>query len=303
MNIENIRVFLCVSEELNLTKAAEKLFLSQPTVSNRLRSIEDELNVKLFIRNKGVRTVELTPEGQQFLPLAEQWAALYNDIGRIKEGGVRNNLRVGCPDTLSDGFLLPFFEEMLYLKSPMHLELTTYHAQDIVRSVAERSTDISLGFYHRSFPNVISRPIFREKILAVLFNPPEEIRAQKAIHPSVLRRSKEIFTYWSPEIQQWHNSWWVEDEKPFTSVDTISQIRHLMRREGQWMIIPYYMARVFSSDAQYVVKMLDVPVPERICYLFKHRFPDPHTKKNVAKFEAGLLDYCKKIEDVVELFG
>lgn len=63
MNFTNLETFLVVSDTLNLTKAAENLYVSQSTVTHRIKNLEDELEYKLFIRHKGKRYIELTQKG------------------------------------------------------------------------------------------------------------------------------------------------------------------------------------------------------------------------------------------------
>ena len=295
MNIDDVLIFLYVAEDLSLTKAAERLFLSQPTVSNRLRALEDEINMKLILRHKGQRTVELTPEGKSFLPIAEQWAALYHDTDRLKNRRFRSELRIGCPDTLSDGFFLPLFRSLLYSEHTIHLSIKTYHSQDTVRAVSERKVDVSLGFYHRSFPNVVAHPIFHEKMLAIISEPSAAMRAAEPIHPSALLRENEFYTYWSPEFQQWHDSWWSPDEKPFAEVDTVLQLRELLCGENHWALIPYYLGDVFRAEGRFAVRSLAVPSPERLCYLFHHRYPNPFAEKNILIFKNMILDYSRKL--------
>ena len=55
MNLAEIETFLMIVKTKNITKTAENLFLSQPTVSHRLKSLEDELDVKLITRKKGYK--------------------------------------------------------------------------------------------------------------------------------------------------------------------------------------------------------------------------------------------------------
>lgn len=64
MNTQQLRCFLAVAENLNFAKAAEEVFLTQPTVTHQINSLENELGVKLFYRTK--RTVALTQEGMIF---------------------------------------------------------------------------------------------------------------------------------------------------------------------------------------------------------------------------------------------
>ena len=64
MNIFQLQCFLSVANTLSFAKAAEQLNVSQPTITHQIKTLENELNVKLFRRS--TRFVEITPEGQSF---------------------------------------------------------------------------------------------------------------------------------------------------------------------------------------------------------------------------------------------
>ena len=73
MNFNSFKTFITVCEKGNFTEAAKNLFVPQPTVSNRIRVLEEELGQDLFVKkNKGKRSVELTEAGRTFLPYAKE---------------------------------------------------------------------------------------------------------------------------------------------------------------------------------------------------------------------------------------
>ena len=64
MNIDNLKCFILVADNLSFARAAEELYISQPAVTKQINNLEQELGITLFIRS--TRHVELTQAGMQF---------------------------------------------------------------------------------------------------------------------------------------------------------------------------------------------------------------------------------------------
>jgi len=106
MNIElrHLRYFLAVAEELHFGRAAQRLNISQPPLSQQIMQLEQEIDAKLFTRTN--RSVQLTPAGQQFLNDArailqqvEQAASRAARLERGEEGELRIGFTSSAPFT------------------------------------------------------------------------------------------------------------------------------------------------------------------------------------------------------------
>lgn len=111
MNTAQLECFLSVARFLNFSKAAEEIKMSQPAVTHQIKTLEQELGVKLFKRTS--RTVRLTREGFLFLHDAEQ-------VLRITERAKQNLsarkesvlLSIGCHNMAEAGLLPPVLKKM-----------------------------------------------------------------------------------------------------------------------------------------------------------------------------------------------
>ncbi|AJR07602.1 LysR family transcriptional regulator [Photobacterium gaetbulicola] len=104
MNIalRQLKVFVTVAQELTITAAAEKLFLSKPAVSMALSELEKQLGHKLFDRNNN--RLLINEQGKRLLPLADELLARSQDIEQLfsQEGPVTGKLKIGSSDTVGN---------------------------------------------------------------------------------------------------------------------------------------------------------------------------------------------------------
>ena len=83
MDLQQLRFLVTISKTLNFSKAAEELYISQPTLSHQIRRLEDELGVRLLERS--TRNVELTPVGRECVNIAQQIVELSDRIMEIAQ--------------------------------------------------------------------------------------------------------------------------------------------------------------------------------------------------------------------------
>ena len=95
MSIRHFRIFIAVAEEENITKAAKKLYLTQPTVSVAIKEIEEHYAARFFERiNQRLR---ITEEGKRFLDYAKHFIAMYDEMEiAFKNADFTGRLRIGA---------------------------------------------------------------------------------------------------------------------------------------------------------------------------------------------------------------
>ncbi|MBT3336575.1 MAG: LysR family transcriptional regulator [Anaerolineae bacterium] len=107
LNLTEIKVFVTAAEEMNFSRAAQRLHLSQSAVSQNIQSLEKDYDVKLF--NRRGRSVFLSEAGQTLLPMARELldtSRLFEDTLHNINGHTCGMIEIGC-STTSGKYLLP----------------------------------------------------------------------------------------------------------------------------------------------------------------------------------------------------
>jgi len=145
MDMRTLQYFLTVAEEGNITRSAELLYITQPTLSRQLMQLEKELGTKLFVR--GRHSVSLTEEGQLFKLRAQELLALYDKAKQeLVCGGeeLAGEISIGCAVTRN----MPYFVKILsaFQKEHPRVVYDVYTATaDLVKDQMEKGLlDIGL---------------------------------------------------------------------------------------------------------------------------------------------------------------
>ena len=148
MELRHLRYFIAVAEELSIRRAAHRLHVSQPALSQQISDLEDELAIKLFTRNS--RGVELTEAGRTFLMGGRRALAAVQRAAEEAQDtakGARGRLVIGSLGAATISFLsgaLSRFRE----KYPL-VEVTLLHMNNRVQieAILNSSIMLGIGFY------------------------------------------------------------------------------------------------------------------------------------------------------------
>lgn len=298
MNIQNIQTFLCVANHQSLSVAASMLFISQPTVSSRLQQLEEELGTTLIVRKKGVRTVELTPQGVAFIPLAERWMALDAETERFARQQYLLPLTIACPDSLNNYLFPPLYKRLRAPELNLALRIRTQQSPEIFKLVENREAEVGFAFYLSRSNNVRCTPILSEPMVLLCGKNGEW--PDGPISPRDLDPRYELYLPWSQDIQIWHDSWWSPSVQPYVQVDNLSLLTIYMEDPKTWAFCPVSAAKAFLREGQPVsIHPLTEGPPNRVCYLLTERAPhSAAAAKAVSVFQEELQAFLSSSLDL-----
>ena len=146
MTITQLQYVLAVAEHKNFTLAAEKCFVTQPTLSMQIQKIEEELNILIFDRSK--KPIQLTAIGQK---IVEQAKNIVNEAGKIKDiveyqkGFIGGEFRIGTIPTIMPT-LLPMFLNNFIKKYPkIKLIIEELNTNEIITRLKNGHLDAAIA--------------------------------------------------------------------------------------------------------------------------------------------------------------
>jgi len=147
LNFQHLRHFIAVAEELHFGRAAERLGMAQPPLSQSIRRLEDSLGCALFIRTR--RKVELTPAGVTLLEhgreIVDQVQYAQSALRRANEAGMTKVMIGFTPNALSD--VVPaMMRELRRLAPGVDIELHEAVSEEQAARILKG--DLDLGFFH-----------------------------------------------------------------------------------------------------------------------------------------------------------
>jgi DNA-binding transcriptional LysR family regulator len=169
MELRHLRYFVAVAEELHFTRAADRLNMSQPPLSQRIMELERELEVTLFERTR--RRVELTPIGRHFLECArEVLARLEGGIEAVRQIArtATGRLVIGWEPLVELGSVPRVIQEVLRQHPDLRIQVRTLATMDILRAVREGRIDAAFLSPPEPEDDLMVHVLAREPLLAVL---------------------------------------------------------------------------------------------------------------------------------------
>jgi LysR family hydrogen peroxide-inducible transcriptional activator len=181
MTLTELRYLVNLEKERHFGRAAERSFVSQPTLSVALKKLEDELGVPLFERNRG--EARPTPAGEKIISQARRVLAeaeLIKDLAREGQDELVGPLRFGSIYTIAP-YLLPHLVPLLREKAPrMPLVIEENFTAVLLRQLRDNELDIAVLALPVDLDGLHAWPIYDENFV-ILLSPGHRWSKEKAI--------------------------------------------------------------------------------------------------------------------------
>jgi DNA-binding transcriptional LysR family regulator len=239
MDTELARTFLTVITAGNFIGAADRLHVSQSTVSTRIHALEDQLGCTLFVRNKAGTT--LTPAGRQFqrhaATLVRAVEQARHDIGI--PGGFRGTLTVGGRIGLWEEFLLQWLRQMREARPEISIRAESGLEPELMQGLVEGRLDMGVMYTPQSRPGLQVEQLFEEKLILISTDPKGKAEPEPGY----------VYVDWGPEFYARHSACFPGfGGPPLTANIGWLGLQHVLENGGsgyfpERIVLPYLKAR------------------------------------------------------------
>ncbi|PLR95957.1 LysR family transcriptional regulator [Bacillus sp. T33-2] len=238
-------------KEQNLTKAAERLYMTQPALTYRLRQIEKEFKIEIF--SKSGKNSKMTPAGEHLVEYANR--ALI-DLRRTKEyiqnmgSEVTGSLKIGVNSHFGL-YNLPAILQYYLTKYPrVQLNVDTGFSTEIMDLLMDGQIDVAIVRGDYNWPD--QKYLLSEENVCIIANHPIELEQLPGMsminrkEPKVLLKYKTIpYNPYDQSIEYWWNERFVKPPQVSMQVDSYETCREMVKKGLGYSIIP----GVFVKDS------------------------------------------------------
>jgi len=165
MELHQLRYFCAVAKAASFTRAAERLGISQPSLSQQIGRLEKKIGTPLFVRMG--RAVRLTPYGDALLPRAQQIlkeiSEAESSLSNLREG-TRGVLRIGVIPTIMPYLIAPRIQEFCRKFPDLEVQLSERITTRLVEDVQAGQLDLAVLSLPIANPDLVCSELFREPL-------------------------------------------------------------------------------------------------------------------------------------------
>lgn len=239
MKVDDYKLLVTLHEAKTLRQAAERLFISQPAVSQRLKSIEEEWGVEIFIRTK--RELFVTGPGERIIRHARKVVESENILKEYlvaHEGAVEGNLNLGVSSLIGSTILAGLLREYSEMYPDVNINIQVGSSPQITNDAKDYHISITRG---RQILNKENKLLFTDRHYLVT---PKSLLDQE--NPPVIEFFSEPI--YIRMIEKYFEARFNRAYKPQFSVDQIATCRALLIEGVGVTVLPELVVKDFDKD-------------------------------------------------------
>lgn len=227
IDIRHLQYFIEVARLHSFTKAAESLFITQPTISKTIRNIEDELGVTLFDRSG--KRIELTDAGriihEQAQPIVKSFQSLSSELGDLKNLK-KGHIRLGLPPMVGSSFFPEVIGQFHTQYPQVTMQIFEDGAKKVEVDVESGLLDIGVAVLPTDDELFHSFSFVREKLM-LLVHPSHRLAGREAVPLAEL--SEENFVFFREDFAL--------HDRIITECVKVGFQPHIVYESSQWDLI------------------------------------------------------------------
>lgn len=168
MNFRKLKIFYETAISLNMTEAGKKLYISQPSVSQAIKELENELEVKLFDRIG--KKLYLTNEGEIYLKFVSRILNLNEEVKIMLEdlkNNVTGKIKIGASTTIGTYILPNVIKSFLEKNKDVEISIVIENTEDIEKLLLDNDVDIAFVEGDVNSKDIIKEELWKDKLVFV----------------------------------------------------------------------------------------------------------------------------------------
>ncbi|WP_226673746.1 LysR family transcriptional regulator [Rossellomorea aquimaris] len=199
MDLNVVKTFISAAEFSHFRKAAERLYISQPTVTVHIKQLEKELGVKLFEREG--KKIKLTEAGRSYLKHAKRLIEIYEEgitaLQSISQGYTKT-LKMAISPLIADNVLPFVLKQFLETHPQVEISVEIIESDEIEKAVLEERVDIGLSCLPCFSPELEQTLLFTDKVILVAPHDGRDFESAPPLEEEELLSSNYLLTHNHP---------------------------------------------------------------------------------------------------------
>lgn len=267
MNSDMLNTFVQLADYKNYTQTANRLFVAQSTVTNRIFELEAELGKPLFIRSK--KQLQLTEEGEHFLTYAKRILELENLARKeiITLNQYKHSLRIGTTNTIYDCYLTNKTVNFINNNPDIKIDITISHSLPLLQMLLDKAIDMAFTYV----------PCYKREVNCSILNTEQLIlvthKSNNSYMNGIAQKQLEKISYYYCDFTFQEVGSFIKDLFPKghsfpLEIDRSSNLIPYLKAGSGYSFLPASLINKELQDGELIqIPLLDFTIPQICSYV------------------------------------